>query len=60
MNGATWTEVASGQATGANVTIPFTPTQTRFVKVTQTGSVENAPVWSITQLRLFEIKTAGR
>jgi hypothetical protein len=60
MNGTAWTEAASGQATGANVTIPFAPVQARFVRLTQTATTENAPVWSITQLRLFENKTTTR
>ena len=50
----------AGVSTGANVMITFAPTQAKFVRLTQTATTENAPVWSITQLRLFEIKAGPR
>jgi hypothetical protein len=60
MNGTTWTEVAAGQGSGAATTITFNPTQAKFVRLTQTATTENAPPWSLTQLRLFEIKAPAR
>ena len=45
----------------ATTTIPFAPVQTKFVRITQTATTENAPVWSIQSLRLYEAaKAAGK
>jgi hypothetical protein len=61
MNGTTWTPVATGAGSGATTTITFAPTQARFVRLTQTATGENAPPWSIQQLRLLEAtRTAGK
>jgi mono/diheme cytochrome c family protein len=38
----------------ATTTISFQPAQAKFVRITQTASVENGPVWSIQSLRLYE------
>jgi hypothetical protein len=38
----------------ATTVISFQPAQAKFVRITQTASVENAPVWSIQSLRLYE------
>ena len=59
LNGTTWTPVATGQGTGATTTITFKPTQAKFVRLTQTATTENAPPWSITQLRVFEVSDAA-
>jgi mono/diheme cytochrome c family protein len=59
MDGATWSEpVAAGQGTGPSTTITFAPTRTKFVRITQTATTENAPPWAIQQLQLYEIRTA--
>jgi len=55
MNGTTWTQVAMGAGSGARTTITFKPTQTKFVRVTQTATTENAPPLSIQQFRLYEV-----
>jgi hypothetical protein len=34
--------------------LTFAPVAARFVRITQTASAENAPVWLIERLRLFE------
>ena len=61
LNGTTWTQVAIGQGTSASTTITFKPTQAKFIKLTQTATTENAPPWSITQLRVFDAgKPAGK
>jgi mono/diheme cytochrome c family protein len=57
MDGTTWSApVAEGQGTGQSTTITFTPTRTRFVRITQTATTENAPPWAIQQLQLYEIR----
>jgi mono/diheme cytochrome c family protein len=46
-----------GGDNAVTTTITFAPLQARIVRLTQTAAVENAPVWSIQSLRLYE---AGR
>jgi hypothetical protein len=46
--------VAQGQGSGITTVITFAPVRARLVRITQTAAVENAPVWSIQGLRLFE------
>jgi hypothetical protein len=41
----------------ATTTVSFVPVEAKFVRITQTGTDENAPVWSIQSLRLY---SAGR
>ena len=53
LNGTTWTPVATGKGVGASTIITFPPAQAKFVRITQTGTVEGAPNWSIQQLRIF-------
>ena len=61
MNGTTWTPVSTGAGTGDSTVITFAPAQAKFVKLTQTAASENAPAWSIQQLRLMEApKPVGR
>ncbi len=57
LNGTTWTQAAAGQGQGATTTIPFAPTQAKFVKLTQTAATPGLPPWSMTQLKVLE---AGR
>ena len=52
-NGTAWTSVAEGQGNGTTTLITFKPVQAKFVRLTQTASTENAPPWSIQQLRLY-------
>jgi mono/diheme cytochrome c family protein len=41
-----------GEST-ATTTVSFQPVDAKFVRITQTGTEENAPVWSIQSLQLF-------
>jgi hypothetical protein len=52
--GAGWREVASGSGTALTTTATFAATMARFVRITQTAAVENAPAWTIQRLRLYE------
>jgi mono/diheme cytochrome c family protein len=55
MDGKTWgAPVAEGKGSSARTIISFKPVSAKFVRITQTDSVENAPVWSIMNLRLYE------
>ncbi len=52
-DGSTWITVSEGQGAPGSTTIAFAPVTARFVRITQTGAVENAPPWSMQRLRLF-------
>jgi hypothetical protein len=55
LDGQSWSEpVAHDQGTGTATVLTFAPARARFVRLTQTAVVENAPAWSIQRLRLFQ------
>ena len=55
MDGKTWgAPVAEGQGSGPTTTIAFRPVRAKFVRITQTATVENGPAWSIQRLRLYQ------
>jgi len=54
-DGNTWSRpVAEGQGSPGTTTISFAPVSARFVRITQTATVTDAPPWSIRLLRLYE------
>jgi hypothetical protein len=54
-DGKTWSApVAEGDGTPGVTTIPFAPVSARFVRITQTASVPDAPPWSMRLLRLYQ------
>jgi mono/diheme cytochrome c family protein len=54
-DGKTWSApVAQGQGSGATTVIAFAPVRARFVRLTQTATVADAPSWAVQGLRLFE------
>ena len=54
-DGNTWSRpVAEGQGSQGTTTISFTPVSARFVRITQTANVTDAPPWSMRLLRLYE------
>jgi mono/diheme cytochrome c family protein len=55
-DGAAWTLVAEGKGTGQTTLIAFDPVAAKHVRLTQTDATENAPVWSIQRLRLYEVR----
>ena len=58
MDGTTWSEpLAEGAGQNPTTTITIKPVQAKFVRITQTGTEENAPVWSIQSLRLYAVGT---
>jgi beta-glucosidase len=55
MDGTTWSPpVAEGKGTGRSTVISFAPVQAKFVRITQTATVENAPAWAVMLLRVYE------
>jgi mono/diheme cytochrome c family protein len=53
-DGETWRTVAEGKGAGARTVVRFAPTSARFIRITQTDSVPNAPAWSVSNLRVYE------
>jgi hypothetical protein len=60
MNGTTWTPAAEGQGSGSPTIITFKPVPAKFVRLTQTASPDNAPPFTIQQLRLYRAATAAK
>jgi len=56
MDGKKWTKVASGKGEGTRTSATFAPAQAKFVRITQTDNIPDAPAWSIRNLRVFETK----
>jgi mono/diheme cytochrome c family protein len=55
VDGKAWSKpVATGKGEGLHTTISFAPTRARFVRITQTDAVADAPAWSIRNLRVYE------
>jgi len=55
-DGKTWgTPVAEGQGVPGTTVITFTPVSAKFVRITQTASVSDAPPWSMRLLRLYRV-----
>jgi mono/diheme cytochrome c family protein len=54
-DGNAWSRpVAEGQGAQGTTTISFPPVSARFVRITQTANVTDAPPWSMRLLRLYE------
>jgi mono/diheme cytochrome c family protein len=54
-DGSTWSApVVEGKGEGGRMAITFAPTKARFVRITQTDTVADAPNWSILNLRVYE------
>jgi mono/diheme cytochrome c family protein len=57
LDGSAWSDpVVVGQGTGSSTVVAFTPVRARFVRITQTATVENAPPWAMQQLQLYEMR----
>ena len=55
MDGMAWSgPVAIGEGNGRVTTATFAPVAAKAIRITQTAAVENAPIWSVERLRLFE------
>jgi hypothetical protein len=61
LDGTTWSRpVAQGKGSASHMVITFAPTRAKFVRITQTDTTPDAPVWSMSVLRLYELTTVGR
>jgi len=54
LDGTKWTPVAQGQGAGVTTDISFAAARAKLVRITQTATVNDAPLWSIQRLRLYE------
>jgi hypothetical protein len=60
-DGKKWSKpVASGRGDGSHTTIAFKPVQAKFVRITQTDNLPDAPAWSIRNLRVYEAKAGAK
>ena len=55
-DGSSWTGVATGAATGNGTTVTIRPVPAKFIRMTLTATPENAPAWSMQDLRVFASK----
>jgi mono/diheme cytochrome c family protein len=59
VDGKSWSKpVLAGKGEGQRTTITFAPTRAKFVRITQTEAVADAPAWSIRNLRIYEAPAA--
>jgi mono/diheme cytochrome c family protein/glucose/arabinose dehydrogenase len=57
MDGTNWGQpIVDGKGSGSRTVIAFKPVRAKFVRITQTAAEENAPPWTISNLRLFEVR----
>jgi mono/diheme cytochrome c family protein len=60
-DGSNWSKpVAEGTSDAGRTTITFAPTRARFMRITQTATVADAPAWSIRNLRIYEAAGSER
>jgi hypothetical protein len=54
MDGTSWGQaVAEGKGNGGRTIISFKPVQAKFIRITQTETVEDAPNWTMANLRVY-------
>jgi hypothetical protein len=61
LDGTTWSRpIAQGKGTGSHMVIVLLPTRAKLIRITQTDTTPNAPTWSMSSLRLYEVPSAAR
>jgi glucose/arabinose dehydrogenase/mono/diheme cytochrome c family protein len=59
-DGNVWSApVAAGQGAPGTTVATFAPVEARFVRITQTETVTNAPPWAMRLLRLYQAPSSG-
>ena len=54
MDGKSWSKpVAEGKGAGATTLATFPPVQAKFVRVTQTGKMEDGSAWSVLGFKVY-------
>ncbi len=60
LDGTTWSKpIAEGKGEGQRTIITFPPTRAKYVRITQTETVADAPPWSVRNLRIYETPAAA-
>ncbi len=54
-DGTAWSSVAEGAATGNSSAVTLSPTPAKFIRITLTVTPENAPAWSLQDVRVFAL-----
>jgi mono/diheme cytochrome c family protein len=54
-DGSAWTPASQGTGTGPTTISTFEPVQAKFVRISLTSSAEDAPAWSVQNLRIYAI-----
>ena len=55
-DGTSWTPVAEGRGRSRSTVIAFPPAQAKFVRISLTETVEDAPAWSIQAMRVYGVR----
>jgi mono/diheme cytochrome c family protein len=55
IDGSTFTPVAEAAGNGPTTIVTFQPVQAKFVRMSLTASAEDAPAWSVQNLRIFAL-----
>lgn len=59
-DGTNWGKpIVEGKGTGARTIIALPPTRAKFLRITQTDTVADAPSWSVRNLRIYEAPAAA-
>jgi mono/diheme cytochrome c family protein len=60
LDGKAWSKpVAEGKGEGSHTTIAFAPARAKFIRITQTETIADAPAWSVRNLRIYEAPAAA-
>jgi len=54
-DGASWTAASEGAGSGLMTISTFKPVQAKFVRISLTAAADDAPAWSVQNLRIFAI-----
>jgi hypothetical protein len=55
-DGLTWSApIAEGEGAPGTTAIRFAPVRAKFIRITQTATVSDAPAWSMRLMRLYEL-----
>jgi len=59
-DGSSWRSVAEGTGTGASTISTFQPAPAKFVRVSLTTGVDDAPAWSVQNLKIYALASPER
>jgi mono/diheme cytochrome c family protein/glucose/arabinose dehydrogenase len=57
IDGVVWRPMAEGRGDSSGTVVTFSPVPAKFVRITETATVEGGPAWSIQRLRLYRAPT---